>query len=92
MTRNLAYSDNLLYVCGTWERAGNSDIIWASFDETLNIQWAYRYGSSVSSTETMGDCVLTSDNRYLVGVMNTKATNKIGTIDLGMTVPGFQPF
>ena len=55
--------------------------MFGSFDANLNLGFAFRYGSTVNANEVHGDCALTPDGRYLVGVLATQASRGTANID-----------
>ena len=55
--------------CGSIENSNDGDFIYGYLDSSFVLQRAYRYGSPGS--EVIGDCALTSDNQYLIGLFSS---------------------
>ncbi len=61
-----------MYFCGSTP-LNNGDFFFGKVDKTFSNVMVYRYGST--ETETGGDCTLTLDNEYLVGIFSTNYNN-----------------
>jgi len=63
-----ANDQNEIYFCG-YSSVNKGDFFFGRLDNTFTFQAIYRYGSS--ETEKGGDCTLTIDNQYLLGIFST---------------------
>lgn len=62
--------NNEVFFCGSSSTFNGGDFIYGKLDSSFNIQRAYRYGTP--SSELVGDCALTTDNLYFIGLLNSK--------------------
>jgi hypothetical protein len=73
LTNDQAFSatndNNNLFFCASVTTTNGGDYIFGMLDTTFAITRAYRYGTSGS--EVIGDCALTKDNEYLIGLFSS---------------------
>lgn len=81
MSYDVALGTEVIYLCGNVQDAVNGlfDVFFASFTNALGLNYMYKFGST--DVDTLYDCALTPDNRYLIGVMSTQMTQGVGNID-----------
>ncbi len=64
--------ENELYFCG-YTSKDKGDFFFGKIDKNFAVASVYRYGST--ETEIGGDCSLTIDSEYLVGIFSTNYNN-----------------
>lgn len=72
--------NNDVYFCASTNSNGG-DYMYGRINSNFGIERVVRYGTT--SSETLGDCALTSDNQYLIGVFNSNyyKPRTVATID-----------
>lgn len=101
LTKNQPFTatsdNNMLYFCASTAIENGGDYIFGVLDTTFNFNNVYRYGSPGS--EVLGDCTLTSDNEYLIGLFSSnyykpRTGSKIGegTVTISATSAHQDPY